>query len=79
MTPAHTRKRGRLYRYYASMDVIRNGPGAGPLRRVPAAQIEAVVTSQIKAMIQAPEIIIATWRAARQSIKGLTELQVREE
>ena len=48
MTPAHTRRDGRLYRYYISMDAIRNGACACPIRRVPAAQIEAVVIAQIK-------------------------------
>ena len=79
MTPAHTRRGGRLYRYYVSMDVIRHGPSACPVRRVPAAQIEAAVIAQIKAMVQAPEIIVATWREARRNIKTLTERQVCEE
>jgi site-specific DNA recombinase len=46
---------------------------------VPAAQIEEVVISQIRSMVQAPEIIVATWRAAKHTIKGLTERQVRDE
>ncbi len=79
LTPAHTRKNGRLYRYYVSTHVIRNGASACPVRRVPAAQIEAVVIAQIKTMVQTPEIIVATWRAARQSINSLTERQVRDE
>lgn len=79
MTPAHTRRGGRLYRYYISTDVIRHGPSACPVRRVPAAQIEAAVIAQIKAMVQAPEIIVATWQEARRTIKTLTERQVREE
>jgi len=79
MTPAHTRKNGRLYRYYASLDVIKRGPSACTLRRVPAAEIEAVVVAQIKTMVQTPEIVVATWRAAKQTIKGLTERQVRDE
>ena len=79
MTPAHARKNGKLYRYYVAMSAIKNGPDTCPIRRVPAAQIEAVVIAQIKTMVQSPEIIVATWRAARKSIKGLTERQVREE
>lgn len=79
LTPAHTRKNGRLYRYYVAQDVIKHGSSACPVRRVPAAQIEAIVIAQIKAMVQTPEIIVATWRAAKQSIKGLTERQVRDE
>ena len=37
MTPTHTRRRGKLYRYYVSMDVIKQGADACPVRRVPAA------------------------------------------
>jgi hypothetical protein len=79
MTPTHTRRRGRLYRYYISMNVLKMGPNACPLRRIPAAEIEAIVIDQMKRMIQTPEIIVATWRVAKQSIKGLTERQVRED
>ena len=79
MTPAHARKNGKLYRYYISTDVSRTRSCACPIRRVPAAQIEAVVITQIKTMVQTPEIIVATWRAARKSIKGLTEHQVGDE
>jgi site-specific DNA recombinase len=79
MTPTHTRKQGRLYRYYISSNTIRSGPCACPIRRVPADQIEAVVISQIRSMVQTPEIIVATWRAAKQTIKGLTERQVRDQ
>src|SRR5664279_3244929 len=75
----HPRKNGKLYRYYISTDGIRNGARACPIRRVPAAQIEAVVIAQIKTIVETPEIIVATWRAARKSIKGLTERQVGDE
>jgi site-specific DNA recombinase len=37
------------------------------------------VIEQIRKMVQSPEIIIATWRAAKSSISGLTERQVRDE
>jgi hypothetical protein len=76
MTPVHTRKGGKLYRYYVSNALIRTGSTACPIRRIAAAEIEAVVLSQIKMMVQTPEIIVATWRAARKSIAGLTERQV---
>jgi site-specific DNA recombinase len=79
MTPAYTRRGGRLYRYYVAADTIRTGACANPIRRIQAAQIEAVVVAQIKSMLQSPEVIVATWRAARKTIKGLTERQVAEE
>lgn len=79
MTPTHTRKRGKLYRYYASTDCLKRTGSPSPLRRIPAAEIEGVVVAQIKTMLQSPEVIVATWRAARQTIKGLTERAVRDE
>jgi site-specific DNA recombinase len=79
MTPSHTRKRGRLYRYYTSTDALKRAVANSALRRIPAAEIEAVVVAQIKTMLQSPEIVVATWRAAGQSIKGLSERTVREE
>jgi DNA invertase Pin-like site-specific DNA recombinase len=79
MTPSHTRKRGKLYRYYTSTDCLQRAATDSALRRIPAAEIEAVVVAQIKTMLQSPEIVVATWRAARQLIKGLSERAVRKE
>lgn len=79
MTPSHTRKRGKLYRYYISVDYLKRASASSPLRRIPAAEIEAVVVAQIKTMLQSPEIVVATWRSARQSSKDLSEHTVREE
>ena len=78
MTPAYTRKGGKLYRYYVSTDVLRTGARASPIKRIAAAQLETVVIAQIKVLLQSPEIIVATWRAARKSIEGLTERQVAD-
>ncbi len=79
MTPTHTRKGGKLYRYYISTSALRSGlPTACPVKRIPANEIEAAVVGQIKLMVQRPEIIVATWRAARSGVQGLTERQVRE-
>jgi site-specific DNA recombinase len=79
MTPTHTRRRGRLYRYYVSVDTIRTGASGSRLGRIQAAEIEAVVIGQIRSMLQSPEIIVATWRTARKTTEGLTEAQVAEE
>jgi hypothetical protein len=78
MTPTHTRKRGRLYRYYASVKLPEDEDNPCPLRRIPASEIETAVIDQIRRMIQTPEIVIATWRTAKQTITGLTERRVRE-
>jgi site-specific DNA recombinase len=78
MTPAHTRKGGKLYRYYVSTDVLKRDAEACTVRRVPAAEIESAVVDQLRGLLRSPEIIIATWRATRQSMDGIDEAEVRE-
>jgi site-specific DNA recombinase len=78
MSPTHTRRGNRLYRYYVSQAVLKHGPEACPVRRVPASEIEAAVVDQLRGMLRSPEIIVATWRSARSEIEGLTEEAVRE-
>jgi hypothetical protein len=77
MTPAHTRKGGRLYRYYVSTDVLKRDAEACPVRRIPAAEIESAVIEQVRGLLRSPEIIVRTWRAARKSLDGLSETDVR--
>jgi DNA invertase Pin-like site-specific DNA recombinase len=78
MTPAHTRKGGKLYRYYVSTDVLKRDASACTVRRVPAAEIETAVVNQLRGLLRAPEIIVRTWRTARQSIGDIKEAEVRE-
>jgi DNA invertase Pin-like site-specific DNA recombinase len=78
MSPTHTKRGNKLYRYYVSQSVLKQGPEACPVRRVPAAEIEAAVVDQLRAMLRSPEIIVATWRAARSQMDGLSERTVRE-
>jgi site-specific DNA recombinase len=78
MSPTHTRKRGRLYRYYISQTVLKQGSGDCPVARVPAAEIERIVIDQVRILLLSPEIIVQTWRSARKSIKGMTESEVRD-
>ena len=78
MSPTHTRKNGRLYRYYLSQTVLKQGSGDCPVARVPAAEIEKIVIDQVRLLLLSPEIIVQTWRTARKSIKGLAESDVRD-
>ena len=56
MTPTHTRKKGRLYRYYTCMKAINAGHESCPVRSVAAGEIEAAVVEQVRALLRAPEI-----------------------
>jgi hypothetical protein len=77
-SPTHTRKGDRLYRYYVSQSVLKHGAGKCPVARVPAAEIEAAVIGQIRGMLRAPEVVMATWRAAQTECEGLVESDARE-
>ena len=48
------------------------------MRRVPAAEIESAVVEQVRTVLRSPEIIVRTWRMARQSMHNLSEADVRE-
>jgi site-specific DNA recombinase len=78
MTPTHANKGGRLYRYYVAAELLKGDLRAGVVRRVPAAEIETAVVSQLRGLLRTPEIIIATWRKARMQDYGVTEAEVRE-
>src|SRR6185503_7896635 len=62
MTPAHTRKGGKLYRYYVSTDVLKRDAEACTVRRLPAAEIERAVIDQLRRLLCTPEVIVRTWR-----------------
>ena len=57
MTPTATKKGSKLYRYYTSMDLIRNRPtdAAGP-QRLPAGMVEDAVVGELRRMIATPEV-----------------------
>jgi DNA invertase Pin-like site-specific DNA recombinase len=72
MTPTHTRKAGKLYRYYVATDAIRQGFAECAVRSVPAAELEEAIVAQVQHMLRTPEIIARIWAAAK------TELEVPE-
>jgi site-specific DNA recombinase len=78
MSPTYTRKGGRLYRYYVSQSVLKLGPETCSIRRVAAAEIETAVVDQLRGMLRAPEIVVCTWRVARQLMGDIKEAEVRE-
>ncbi len=78
MSPTHTRKGGRLYRYYVSQSVMKHGAEACPVRRIPAGEIERAVVDQLRILLATPEIIVRTWQAARQKDRSITEAAVRD-
>jgi site-specific DNA recombinase len=58
MSPSHTRKSGRLYRYYVSQTILKQGAADCPIGRVPAAEIEKIVIDQVRKLLGSPEVIV---------------------
>ncbi len=58
MTPTMTKKGSRLYRYYTSMDAIRNraGEGTDAFVRLNAGMVEAAVIQHIRSLLRMPEV-----------------------
>jgi DNA invertase Pin-like site-specific DNA recombinase len=69
MTPTATKKGSRHYRYYTSMDAIRNraGEGTDGFVRLNAGMVEGAVIQHIRDLLRAPEIAARAVEAARRS------------
>jgi DNA invertase Pin-like site-specific DNA recombinase len=78
LSPTHSRKNGRLYRYYVAQRALKGEADDGIVRRVSAAQIEAAVMTQLRALLRQPEVVVGTWMAAKVEDPDLTEADVRE-
>ena len=76
MTPSHTRRRGRLYRFYRTATSLKLCHGACPIRAVPAGDVETAVVNQIRVVLRAPEIVVRTWRAAQSDGEAIDEREV---
>jgi DNA invertase Pin-like site-specific DNA recombinase len=78
MAPSHTRRRGRLYRFYRTATSLKLRHDACPIRAVPAGEVEAAVINQVRAVLRAPEIVVRVWRAAQLDGEPVEEREVVE-
>jgi site-specific DNA recombinase len=78
MAPSHTRKRGKLYRFYRTATSLKLCHGECPIRAVPAGEVEAAVINQVRALLRAPEVVVRTWRAACSEDQEVDEREVME-
>jgi site-specific DNA recombinase len=76
MAPSHTRRRGRLYRFYRTATSLKLCHGECPIRAVPAGEVEAAVINQIRAVLRAPEVVVRVWRAAQLDGEAIDERDV---
>ena len=78
MAPSHTRRRGKLYRFYRTATALKLGHEACPLRSVPAGDVETAVIGQMRALLRAPEVVARVWRAACLEDDRIDEREVVE-
>jgi site-specific DNA recombinase len=65
MTPTHTRRRGRLYRYYVCLGASRRGHDTCPVRSIAAAEVEGLVLGQVRRLLASPELVARTITAVQ--------------
>jgi len=80
LSPSHTMRKGRQYRYYVAQAVQKGSVDLRPdlVRRISAGEIEGAVMAQVRALLRQPEIVVSTWLAAKQEASDLTEAEVRD-
>jgi site-specific DNA recombinase len=77
MSPSHTRRRGRIYRYYLTREAIADGYDGCAVTSVPAADVEGAVLEHVQKLLATPELVARTWTAAkRQGDEDITEREV---
>ncbi len=78
MTPTMTKKGSRLYRYYTSMDAIRNRgcEGRDSFVRLNAGMVETAVVQHVRSLLRTPEIAARAMEAARRTAPDIDEQDV---
>jgi DNA invertase Pin-like site-specific DNA recombinase len=74
MTPSHTRRGDKLYRYYVSMDALRNrgSEGQDSIVRLNAGVIESAVVQKIRQLLRTPEIAAKACNALEEARSPFT-------
>jgi len=78
MTLTATNKGSRQYRYYTSMDAIRNraGEATDGFVRLNAGMVEGAVIQHIRSLLRTPEVVARAVEAARRTAPDMDEHDV---
>jgi hypothetical protein len=76
MSPSHSRRRGRIYRYYVAREAIADGYETCPVTSVPAADVEDAVLDHVRKLLATPELVARVWASANR--EGEDEITERE-
>jgi hypothetical protein len=78
MTPTHTRRRGRLYRYYICLGASRRGHDTCPVRSIAASEVEGLVLAQVRRLLASPELVARTIAAVRRDSGAAEDSELEE-
>jgi site-specific DNA recombinase len=78
MTPTHTRRRGRLYRYYICLGASRRGHDTCPVRSIAAGEVEGLVLGQVRRLLASPELVARTITAVRREDSAAEDTELEE-
>jgi site-specific DNA recombinase len=78
MTPTHTRRRGRLYRYYVCLGASRRGHDTCPVRSLAAGEVEGLVLGQVRRLLASPELVARTITAVQRETGAAEDTQPGE-
>jgi hypothetical protein len=78
MTPTHTRRRGRLYRYYVCLGASRRGHDTCPVRSIAAGEVEGLVLGQVRRLLASPELVARTITALRRENSAAEDIELEE-
>jgi DNA invertase Pin-like site-specific DNA recombinase len=78
MTPTHTRRRGRLYRYYVCLGASRKGHDTCPVRSIAAAEVEGLVLGQVRRLLASPELVARTITEVRRESSTAEDIELEE-
>jgi hypothetical protein len=78
MTPTHTRRRGRLYRYYVCLRASRRGHDTCLVRSIAAAEVENLVLGQVRRLLASPELVARTITAVRRENGAAQDTELEE-
>ena len=77
MSPSHTRRLGRIYRYYVTREAIADGYDTCAVTSVPAADVEGAVLDHVQKLLAAPELVARAWATAKREAEDeITEREV---
>ncbi len=79
LTPTSTRKKGKLYSYYAGHKYLGRECPSCPIARVPAAELDHLIIKQIAPSLTAPEMVAQTAKEIQKLDPTITEATVRQE